>query len=362
MPQFEHPTYAYTGCNTVKDAAARKTGNGNGISVYRIDSRTRAWTLVQVCEALPNPGFLVINRSETFLYSAHGDFGELSAYAIDRQSGKLTFVNQQPTDGHNSRHLTISPDNRHIVLNKGTGVAVFPIKSDGSLAPYCENFEPPLGPDPARGKELAPCPHQIVFDPSGRFVIVPDRNLDKVHVYRFDAASGKLTPNVPPSAASRAWAGPRHIDFHPSRPLAYAINETDSTVSAFHWNAERGELAPFQVIATTPAGYSGKNSGSEIAVAPSGKFVYASNRGHDSIAVYSIDAADGSLRLVCCEPSQGKTPRFVTFDASGSVLYAANQDSDTIVFFSVDDGSGKLTPTGQTVETGTPTCIIFRYH
>ena len=359
MAQALHPSFAYIGCNTV-NPGARKTGNGNGISVYGIDRGTQAWTLVQVCAGIPNPGFLTINRDATFLYSAHGDHPEVSAYSIDRKTGQLTFLNLQRTDGPNPQHLAIDSANRYIVLDKATGVTVFPINDDGSLARFCDNFEPAHGPDSPRG-DIAPCTHQIAFDPSGRFVIVPDRNLDKIHVYKFDAASGRLTGNDPPSVASRPWAGPRHIAFHPSASFAYVVNETDSTVTAHRWNASRGVLDPFQVIAATPAGFSDENTGAEIAVSPSGKFVYASNRGHDSIAIFSVDPADGALELVGWESTQGKTPRFFTLDSSGGMLYAANQDSDSIVFFSVDEKSGKLTATGQRVETGTPTCIAFSY-
>ena len=356
-----HPTFAYIGCDTV-NPGARKTGNGNGISVYRIDQTTKAWMPVQVCATLPNPGFLAINRAETRLYASHGDHDRISSYSIDRQTGKLTFLNQRPTDGHNSRHLTIDPAGRHVVLNQGKGIAVFPINTDGSLAPYSDNFMPPQGLRPPRGVNIAPCPHHIVFDPSGRFVVVPDRNLDRIHVYQFNAASGKLTAHEPPYAASRDWAGPRHIAFHPAGQLAYVINETDSTVTAYHWDCEHGELQPSQVIVTTPPSYTGKNSGSEIAVAPSGRYVLASNRGHDSIAVFSANVADGTLTLAYCDSSLGKKPRFFTFDSSGSLVYAANQSSDAIVFFSIDANTGKLTPTGQIVETGSPTCIIFGYH
>ena len=358
MSQAAHPTFAYVGCFTVSPGA-RKTGNGKGISVYRIDRDTQAWTLVQVCATLPHPAFLALNRDKTALYSAHGDGVQISAYSIDRRTGKLTFLNHQPTRGHNGHHLTIDPANRYVLLDKGAGIAVFPINADGSLAPFCENVEPAY--ESPRGKVTVGCTHQVVFDPSGRFVIVPERNRDKVLVYAYNARNGTLAANDPPYMASKDWAGPRHIAFHPSWPLAYVINETDSTVTAYNWDSLSGELSPFQIIATTPADFSGENMGSEVAVAPSGKFVYASNRGHDSIAIFSVDAY-GALKLEGWEASRGKTPRFFSLVCGGSVMYVANQDSDSIVAFKVDDSSGKLTPTGQLVETGTPTCIAFAYH
>jgi len=180
-----------------------------------------------------------------------------------------------------------------------------------------------------------------------------------VHVFRFDAARGKLIACDPPFVKARYGAIPRHIAFHPSRPYAYVVNEMDSTVNAYHWDTERGVLDPFQRIATTPDDYVGDNTGAEIAILPSGRFLYASNRGHDSIVIYTVDAASGRLAHVGWESVQGKKPRFFGLDPSASHLYAANENSHTIVEFRIDQESGKLTPTGQVIETGSPSCIVF---
>lgn len=358
-----YPEFAYIGCFTTKEpkTAEERKACGKGISVYRIDRLTGAWFLVQVCEALHNPGFLVLDRNQRFLYSAHGNSSEISAYSIERQTGKLNLLNQQPTGGHNSRHLTIDPTDRYIVLANGAGLAVYPINTDGSLAPFSDKVVPPAEPGSYREEEKGPHPHDVVFDPSGRFFVVPDKGLDKIHVYRLDAASGKIVANDPPSAQSRYGAGPRHIAFHPTKPLAYVVNERDSTITAYNWNAERGELDPFQVISTIPTTFAGENTGAEISVAPSGNFVYASNRGHNSIVIFSLDSANGTLNPICWEPTQGLKPRFFALSASGSLLCAANQDSDSIVIFTIDDKTGKLTPSGQIVQTGSPTCIVFAY-
>ena len=347
--------FAYVGCFTTKERNAR----GKGISVYRIDQAAGAWALVQVLETIPNPQFISVDRQQRFLYSAHGDGTEIGAYAIDRQTGRLEFLNQQPTNGKNAPHLIPDPTNRYMVMANGPGVAVFPMNKDGSLAPLSDRIVPPGEPGPSRKGQNGPHPHHVLFDVSGRFIAAPDKGVDRVHLYRLDLSSGKLVANDPPSVKSRSGAGPRHMAFHPARPFAYVVNELDSTVTAYHWNSERGELKPFQVIPTTPATHTGDNTGSEIAVAPSGNFVYASNRGHNSIGIFAVDQTTGMLNPVGWESTRGKTPRFFTLDAGGSLLYAANLDSDSIVVFRVDRTTGKLTPTGQIVETGSPSCIVF---
>lgn len=350
-----HPTFAYIGCFTTEKRKAR----GKGIAVYRVDQATGAWTLVEAYDAIPNPHYLALDRTQKFLYSAHGDSSEIGAYAIDKQTGKLKLLNKQPTGGDNSSSVMPDPSNRYIVLANGPGVAVFPVNEDGSLAPRSDLALPSGEPGPYRRHQDEPHPHQAWFDLSGRFVVVPDKGLDKVHVYQFDARGGKLVPCDPPFVKCRHGAGPRHVTFHPAGHYAYVVNELDSTVTAYHWDSETGELKPFQIISTTPTTYTGDNTGAEIAVAPSGKFVYASNRGHDSIVIYSVDPASGMLAHVGWESVQGRKPRFFGLDPDGSQLYAANEDSHTIVAFRVDRETGKLTPTGQIVETGSPSCIVF---
>jgi 6-phosphogluconolactonase len=351
------PAFAYVGCFTYKERKA----HGKGISVYKVDPETATWTLVDLYEA-DNPGFLALHSNQKFLYVAHGSDDVISAYSVDPRSGKLSFVNRQATGGDNSRHLAIDPTGRYVVLNNGDGVAVYPINRDGSLAPYTDMIVPHAAPGSFREEEGGPHPHDIVFDPSGRFVVVPDKGLDKIHVYKLDAVSGKLVANDPPLVASRPGAGPRHIAFHSHQPYAYVVGEVDSNVAAYRWDSTTGELHPFQVISTTPPGYNGKNTGSEIAITDDGNFVYASNRGHDSIVIYGVDQSNGSLSTIGWESTQGKTPRFFAMDRSNTVLCAANQDSDTIVIFDVDRATGKLTPTGQVLESGTPICVVFAYH
>ena len=349
------PLFAYIGCftSTTRNASAK------GISVYRID-QGGAWTLLQTLETVPNPQFIAFDRQQRFLYSVHGDGTEVSAYAIDKPSGQIRFLNKQPTNGNNSTHLTPDPSNRYVVIGNGPGVAVFPINQDGSLAPFTDMVPAPGEVGPHRNqREAGAHPHCVTFDPSGRFLLAPDRGVDRVHIYRLDGSTGKLAANDPAFARTRPGAGPRHLAFHPAKPWAYLCDELDSTVTAFAWNSERGELKAFQVIPSLPVTYIGNNSTAEIQVAPSGNFVFVSNRGHNSIVTYSVDPANGMLTPVGWEPTQGRTPRFFGLDPTGGLLYAANLDSDNIVAFRVDQATGKLTPTGLVVETGSPSCIVF---
>ena len=347
--------FAYVGGYT----SPERKGHAEGLSVYRIDAGSGAWTLVQVVRDLVNPSWLTLDRQRRCIYAAHGDGGEATAFQIEAGTGRLTLLNRQATNGKNGVRLAVDANNRFIVLaNYSSGsVAVLPINADGSLAPLSHLATLTGKPGPHRAEQASAHPHHVVFDPRGRFIVVPDKGLDAVFVFRLD--NGQLVAADPPSVASRPGAGPRHADFHPSKPYAYVINELDSTITTFRFDGERGELKPLQVITTLPPTFTGNSTTSEIAVAPSGRYVYGSNRGHDSIAIFAVDDATGVLTPVGWEPTQGKTPRFFALDPSGTSLYAANQDSDTIVAFRVDPATGKLTPTGQIVKTGSPSSIVL---
>jgi 6-phosphogluconolactonase (cycloisomerase 2 family) len=351
------PMFAYVGCYTSKE----RNGKGEGVSVYRVDPGSGQWTDVQVLKDIVNPSWLTLDRQRRCLYVAHGDGGEATAFAIDRESGRLSLLNRQPTNGRNGVRLAVDASNRFAVLaNYSTGtVAVLPINPDGSLGALTDLVTLQGKPGPHRTEQASAHPHDVVFDRRGRFVVVPDKGLDATFVFRLDTSRGKLVAAEPASVASRPGAGPRHVDFHPSKPYLYQINELDSTITTFSFDAERGELIPLQTITTLPPSYTGTSTTSEIAVAPSGRFVYGSNRGHDSIAILAVDGATGVLSPVGWESTQGRVPRFFALDPSGAFLYAANQNSDTIVAFAVDQGSGKLKPTGQVVKTGSPSSIVF---
>jgi 6-phosphogluconolactonase (cycloisomerase 2 family) len=348
---------AYVGGYTSKD----RNGRGDGINVYRIDEASGAWSHVQRLGDLVNPSWLTLDRRRPVLYSAHGEGQEAVAYAIDPATGRVRILNRQQTQGKNGVRLGIEASDCFLVCaNYSSGtVAVLPIEPDGSLGPLRDLV--PLtgktGPHPT--EQASAHPHDVVFDPRGRFCLVPDKGLDAVFVFRVDS-SGKLIPAVRSSVTSRPGAGPRHAGFHPTGPYAYVLNELDSTLTTYRYDAETGGLDPVQTVTTLPPAWSGANTTSEIAVAPSGGFVYASNRGHDSVAIFAVDAAAGTLTPVGWEPTQGRTPRFIGLDPTGDTLYAANQDSDTIVAFRVDPRAGALTPTGQIVRVGSPSTIVFR--
>lgn len=349
--------FAYVGCYTTKQRNAR----GEGINVYQMDRSTGSWTHVQLLRDLVNPSWLTLDRQQRFLYSAHGDGEVAMAFAIDRATGQLKRLNEQATGGKNGVRVAVDPSNKFLVVaNYSSGtVGVLPINADGSLGARSDLVTLTGNLGPHRTDQASAHPHDSPFHPSGRFILVPDKGLDRVFVFKLDAASGKLVATDPPSVATRPGAGPRHADFHPTKPYAYVINELDSTIATYRLDPGSGELKPLQVITTLPPSFTGNSTRAEIAVAPSGRFVYGSNRGHDSIAIYAVDDATGVLASVGWESTQGKTPRFFALDPSGTFLYAANQDSDTIVTFRTDQGTGKLTPTGQVIKTGSPCSIVF---
>jgi 6-phosphogluconolactonase len=352
------PMFAYVGCYTSKE----RNGKGEGLSVYRIDPASGQWTQLQVVKDIVNPSWLTLDRRQRCLYAAHGDGNEATAFAIHRETGRLTLMNRQATKGRNGVRLAVDASNKFaVVANYSTGtVAVLPINADGSLGALTDLVTLEGKPGPHRTEQAGSHPHDVVFDPGERFVVVPDKGLDTTFVFRLDTTRGRLVPADPPSVASRPGAGPRHADFHPSKPYLYQINELDSTITTFKFDTEHGELIPLQTITTLPPSFTSANTTSEIAVAPSGRFVYGSNRGHDSIVIFAVDGSTGVLTPVAWEPTQGRVPRFFALDPSGGFLYAANQNSDTIVAFAVDQGSGKLKPTGQVVKTGSPSSIVFR--
>ena len=352
------PQFAYVGCYTTKE----RNGRGEGVNLYRIDAATGAWTHVHLVRDLVNPSWLELDRQKRIIYSAHGAGEVVTAFGIDEQTGRLTVLGSQATGGKNGVRLGVDPSNRFIVVaNYSSGtVAVLPINADGSLGPLTDLSTLTGKPGPHRTEQTSAHPHDVVFEPRGRFIVVPDKGLDATFVFTLDTTNGTLVPATPPSVASRPGAGPRHAAFHPSKPYAYVLMELDSTIATYPFDGERGALTPLQVITTLPPAFTGNNTTSEIAVAPSGRFLYASNRGHDSLAIFAIDDAGGTLTPVGWEPTQGKTPRFFAIEPSGTFLYAANQDSDTIVTFRIDQSTGRLTPTGQVIKTGSPSTIVFR--
>jgi len=349
--------YAYVGCYTTTQRNAR----GDGIHVYRIDPQTGAWTHVQRVGDLVNPSFLVMAADQRHLYSVHGDETYATAFAVDRATGFLQVMNRAETGGRNGVHQAIARDGRFMVVaNYGSGnVAVLPIRADGALADAVQVVVLPGQPGPHRVEQTSSHPHHLVFDPSGRWVIVPDKGLDRVFVFRFDAASGKMTPSDQGAVTARAGSGPRHAAFHPRLPIAWVVNEIASTITTYAWDAERGSLRPTQILPTLPSDYARESTAAEIAVSADGRFVYCSNRGHDSIAMFTSDSKTGLLTAAAWTPSQGRTPRYIGFDPSYSLLCATNEQSDTVVTYRADAAKGRLVVTGPPVQNASPVSIAF---
>ncbi|HTW69502.1 MAG TPA: lactonase family protein [Acetobacteraceae bacterium] len=348
--------FAYVGGYTTAD----RDGRGDGIHVYRIDAPGADWTHVQHLDGLANPSLFTPRPDGRVLYSVHGGRDHVSAFGIAPETGRLTLLSQMPCQGNNPVDAALPPGARHLVVaNYGSGsVAVMPLEQDGRLLPVHQVFQLPGKPGPDPVQQASSHPHAAIFDPSGRYVIVPDKGFDCTFLFRFDAAAGRIELTAQGPVASRPGAAPRHCIFHPSLPVLYVNNELDSTVTVYGWNADTGALTEAQIVGTVPSGHSGKNTTAEIAVAPDGRFLYVSNRGRDDIALFSI-ASDGRLTLLGNTPTGGSKPRFFTLDPTGDFLFAANQDSDDITSFRVERATGKMSPTGQRVQVGSPSAITL---
>ena len=349
--------FVYTGCRTTRERGAR----GKGINAYCVDPATGAWTQVQLVEGLANPSFLAFDREQRFLYAVHGDFSEISSFRIDQETGSLSLINQQSTGGKNPVHLVADQSSRFmIVANYATGsLAVLPIRQDGGLEPLVLLLQLPGNGGPDKVEQTGPHPHHLVYDPAGRFLVVPDKGADRVFTLEFDPTKPLLKLSDPEFAAARPGAGPRHASFHPSLPFVYVNYELDSSLSANRYDRVTGAVTPFQVVPSTPDTFVGANTSAEVEVDRSGRFIYVSNRGSDLIGVFAIDASSGRISPKGWTPSGGRGPRFMKIDPSGTLLHVANELTDTIVTFKIDPDSGDLSPTERVIGTGSPTCIAF---
>jgi 6-phosphogluconolactonase len=343
------------------------SGKSEGIYLYRFNPATGEMRHFRTVSGVIDPSFLAIDPRRRTLYAVNetSEFngkpgGAVSAFAINQQSGELTRLNQQASLGGAPCHLTLDRTGKSLlVANYESGnVAVLRLRRDGSLGAATAVVQH-QGRSINVERQQGPHAHCVVFDSAYRYAFAVDLGIDKVMIYRFDAARGKLTPNEVPWAAVKPGAGPRHLAFHPNRRYAYVINELDSTISVFAYDGKRGSLGAVQTLSTLPGDFSGASFCAEVQVAPSGKFLYGSNRGHDSIVVMAIDEQTGKLRPIQHEPTGGKTPRHFTIDPSGAYLLAANQNSDTIHSFRLDASEGKLTPTGYQVEVPSPVCLLL---
>jgi 6-phosphogluconolactonase len=343
------------------------TGKSKGIYRCELDLRSGELTLQGLAATTTNPSFLALDPAHRFLYAvnevdhvAGSKSATVSAFAIDPGTGMLTLLNQQSSRGTSPAHLIVDATGKNVlVANYGSGsVAVLPIGPDGRLGP-ATGFVPHRGSSINKSRQEGPHAHCVTLDPANRRVVVADLGLDKVLIYQLDPARGHLTPNAPRFAAVTPGSGPRHFVFHPNGRTAYVINELASTVLAFAYDAATGALQAKQTLSTLPASFKKANTTAEIQVHPSGKFLYGSNRGHDSIAIFAIDPATGLLTASGYEPTGGKTPRNFTIDPTGAYLLAANQDSGTVVVFRIDPETGALSPTGHMVAISMPVCVVM---
>jgi 6-phosphogluconolactonase len=339
-----------------------------GIYSARFDSDTGKLNAPELAAETKNPTFLALHPNGRVLYAV-GEFdsfqgmktGAVSAFSIDRNTVKLSLLDQEASGGQGPCHLSIDKTGKYLlVANYGSGsFAALSVHGDGKLEAPREviRFD---GSSINRERQSGPHAHFIDFDPSNRFALGCDLGLDKVFIWEVEATGtneGKLILKYP--ALIKPGSGPRHLAFHPNGQFVYLINEMAATITVFAYDSGKPALNELQTISMLPEKFDGFKSGAEIQVHPSGKFVYGSNRGHDSVAVFSVDGKSGRLTFVEHQSTRGKTPRHFTLDPTGKWLLAENQDSDNIVIFGVDQQTGKLSPTGQSVEVGSPVCIQF---
>jgi 6-phosphogluconolactonase len=340
-----------------------------GIYVAHFNPATGVLSRLELAVATPNPSFLAVTPDQKYLYavnevSSYGGkaTGSVSAYVLHKDTGLLTPLNRLSTDGADPAHLSIDRDGHTVLVANYTGgsVASYPIQSDGSLGAMV-SFVQHVGKSVNPDRQAAPHAHQILTDPRNGFVYVADLGLDKVMIYRFDSAQHTFTQAAPPSARVAPGAGPRHLTFDTSGAHAYVINELACTITAFTRDASNGSLAELQPISTLPDGVSAQPNytTAEIVAAPSGRFLYGSTRGHDSITAYSVDPSSGRLTFVAITKLPGKTPRGFGITPDGNYMLVAHQNSDSVVVFKIDKATGKLAATTATVTVGKPVDVKF---
>jgi 6-phosphogluconolactonase len=349
--------------NLVYVGTYTRSGRSAGIHLLRQDPSNGTLTPVEVTEEI-DPSWLAFDPRKRFLFVASEglgvDGGAVASFRIDDQTGRLTPLSRQPTHGGEPCHLCTDPSGRWLlVANHETGsVAVLPIDTDGRLG-AATDVRQHVGSGPGRTQQ-GPHAHHVTFDPTGQRVLVADKGIDQVVIYTLDTEHGTLIPSAPAFGRLHAGAAPRHLAFHASGRFAYVNGEADMTLTAFAYDVQSGALRELQVVRTLPDGASDAGwSTAEVLVEPSGHWVYVSNRGHDSIAVFAIDPDSGRLTPTGHSPTHGRTPRNFALDATGRRMYVANQDSDGIVQFRLDEPSGQLVRTGDITPVGAPVCVLF---
>ncbi len=340
-------------------------GDSEGIYVYRLNVSSGALEFESKATGVESPSFLALHPEHRYLYAVNAvrevdgvPSGCVSAFRISPDTGALTFLNRQLSGGPGPCHVSVDLTGRYVLVANyaGGSVAMLPIQSDGRLG-EATDFVQHTGSSVNPDRQEGPHAHSINIDAGNRYAFAPDLGTDKILIYELDLDHGKLKPNSQPWVEVHAGAGPRHFDFHPSGRWAYAINELDSTMTAFDYDSSGGVLTEIESVPTLPDDFDGKSHCADVHVSASGKFVYGSNRGHDSIVIFAIDEHTGQLSLVGHESTQGEIPRNFAIDPTGTLLLAANQESDSVVTFWIDAETGELNPTGHVAEVPTPVCL-----
>lgn len=338
------------------------SGGSEGIYLYRLDLADGSLKHAGTTAGVVNPSYLTLERGRRFLYAVNeveefggAASGAVSAFAVDQRTGALRLLNQRASKGGAPCYVTVAESGRFVLVANYTGgnVVVLPVLGDGSLGDVKQDE----GSGPDRERQKASHAHCIMLDRANRFAYACDLGTDKVMAYRFDSRTGGLQPSTPPSVSMKPGAGPRHLAFHPRGRFVFVLNELDSTVTALALDPARGTLRALQTVSALPPGFTGANTGADIHVTPDGKFLYSSNRGHDSLACFAVDARTGELRPVGHTPTEGKTPRNFVIDPTGRFVLVANQKSDAVVTFHLDPRTGALRPTGQTARVPSPVCL-----
>jgi 6-phosphogluconolactonase len=360
-PKKQTQYFVYIGTYTQEGSTSK------GIYAYRFDSHIQQLSAIGLAATTINPSFLAVAPNQRFLYAVNEvsnyqgqKSGAVSAFVIDHATGKLTLLNQVASRGTDPCYITVDKTGKYVlVANYSSGsIAVFPIRVDGGLG-EASSFVQHSGHGMNPQRQEGPHAHSIDMSPDNRFAIVDDLGLDETIAYPFDSSNGSLSASGAMIAKAAPGAGPRHFAFDPSGKFAYVIDEMGSTVSAYSFDATTGALNSLQTISSIPKTFSKLDESAEIQVAPSGKFLYASNRGHDSIAVFAINSGTGMLTLVEYVPTKGSSPRSFEIAPGRSLLFAANEKSDNIVLFRVNSHSGRLTPSGQVLNISQPVCVKF---
>jgi 6-phosphogluconolactonase len=340
-------------------------GRGEGIYLFELDRNTGNLYHNDTMTGLRNPSYLSISPDKKFLFSVnelkdHGGTkgGQISSFSIDRSHHRLGLISQQPSHGEDPCFITTDPSGNYVfVANFMSGsVAVFPVDSEGVLREASDVIQH-QGSSIHAVRQSGPHAHSVSYISENDFVLVPDLGIDKVLVYKFERATGKLLPRKELAVDTQAGSGPRHLAVHPSRKFVYLVNELDSTILALSYNTSTGKMIPFQTESMLPKDFTGDSTSSDIRLTPLGEFLYSTNRGHDSIVGYKVNPHTGALSYAGHTPSKGQTPRNFAIDTEGNILIAANQDSNTIVTFWINKKTGHLIPTGYSAEVPTPVCV-----